>query len=583
LSIGLLATFFSVHLPTSLWGKYERYEGFLTLVNWALLFFLAIQVFDQPKRVRSLQVTMISAALLISLYGLMQYLGYDFITWGTEKFEATRSFSTLGNPVMLAGYLVLILPLAIFQFLEAKKRAQLIFYGVASLAIFFCLVTTFSRGGWVAGLFALLFLFLFLQHSKIFLKKFFVIVFILVVAVALVFIVDSWLVFRSKNRISLVKRVASIQIQKGSLNTRLLTWDVALKMLAKQPLIGSGPDTFHLTFPSLNTLKFASSLGRREQPDNAHNYFLQIGSTLGVIGLFSFLAISILFLFFIKRVVWDVKGELSMAGLAAGGLGYLIYLLSGINEADTGSLFWIFIALLVAQHTKTRSYDLLLLKRFSGQAILITVVLGMVAFWFPVKFFLADVHFLKAQRLMSDFPSFDRIVAHYNSAVSLNPYENFYLLNFGRLYEGVGLQTGNWLFLDKAMDYYLTAQRKNPLDIDAYMFLSNLYLQVAQRFDQKYFNFAERELRQALKIAPYWADAHYMLGIIFFLTDRFEEAKQAFQSVIKIDAADSYAYFYLGRSYEVLQEKEKARLTYESALKLKPNYEEARRALKRLE
>lgn len=120
----LISTIFSVHVPTALFGKYRRYEGFVSLLTYGTLFFLTTQVLTSFTQVRSLMRTALVSAGIISAYGVLQAVGWDFLTWGQLPFDANRAFSTFGNPDLLAGYVALMMPIALVSFVAQDSDPQ---------------------------------------------------------------------------------------------------------------------------------------------------------------------------------------------------------------------------------------------------------------------------------------------------------------------------------------------------------------------------------------------------------------------------------------------------------------------------
>ncbi len=91
---------------------------------------------------------MVVSATIVSFYGLLQYLGYDFFRWAEVPFELNRSFSTFGNPVLLGGYLVIILPIALALFISATKPAEIGCYGMWTALYVPYLALDLTPSGW---------------------------------------------------------------------------------------------------------------------------------------------------------------------------------------------------------------------------------------------------------------------------------------------------------------------------------------------------------------------------------------------------------------------------------------------------
>src|SRR5690606_28998399 len=95
------------------------------------------------------------SSVLVSIFGIVQYLGADFSGWRPVGFEANRAFSTFGNPDFLGGFLIFSVSVALgLALLEQRIVWRLVYwvgFGLNGVA----LVVTFARGAWIGGLIAL--------------------------------------------------------------------------------------------------------------------------------------------------------------------------------------------------------------------------------------------------------------------------------------------------------------------------------------------------------------------------------------------------------------------------------------------
>ena len=146
-SIATVATALSPVKTAALagWGK-------LTL--YLLLFALLARVLRSP-RLRSWLITFyLHVATVVSVYGLRQwFFGADALaTWVDPESplaKTTRVYSYLGNPNLLAGYLLCAVALsfmAMFAWRGWVPKALALTMFVVNTA---CLILTFSRGGWI--------------------------------------------------------------------------------------------------------------------------------------------------------------------------------------------------------------------------------------------------------------------------------------------------------------------------------------------------------------------------------------------------------------------------------------------------
>jgi putative inorganic carbon (HCO3(-)) transporter len=144
-------------------------RGLAKLAVYVISYFLFTGVLEQTRLRRALTIIacLVAGCLLVSLYGLYQYKTgvAPLATWEDPTIEdkATRIYSTLGNPNLLAGYLVPLVPvsfsLAMVAAIQCFKSPQKIwrlasplFFGV-TLIIGAATFLTGSRGGYI-GLFA---------------------------------------------------------------------------------------------------------------------------------------------------------------------------------------------------------------------------------------------------------------------------------------------------------------------------------------------------------------------------------------------------------------------------------------------
>jgi len=94
------------------------------------------------------------------------------------------------------------------------------------------------------------------------------------------------------------------------------------------------------------------------------------------------------------------------------------------------------------------------------------------------------------------------------------------------------------------------------------------YLKNLNKFMEKGdYESAERECREAIKMNPNSAEAHWYLGSILHVLGRYEEAEKEFREAIKIKPNFSQAHYNLGILLYELGRYEEARMEYEMATK----------------
>ncbi|UCC54094.1 MAG: hypothetical protein JSV68_08995, partial [Anaerolineaceae bacterium] len=105
--IYLVSTAFSVTPVLSWAGSYQRLQGTYTILAYIVIFALLVTTIRTRQQITRLVSVIIVTSIPISLYGMMQRLGLDPISWASQLVQ-TRISSTLGNSIFLAAYLIMV-------------------------------------------------------------------------------------------------------------------------------------------------------------------------------------------------------------------------------------------------------------------------------------------------------------------------------------------------------------------------------------------------------------------------------------------------------------------------------------------
>lgn len=96
----------SINIYVSFAGSYGRYEGFITILNYAVLFFLAVQIITTHESRRRVMISAVMSALAMAIYGIIQRLNLDPYEWG-GVITNERIIATIGQPNFLAAYIAM--------------------------------------------------------------------------------------------------------------------------------------------------------------------------------------------------------------------------------------------------------------------------------------------------------------------------------------------------------------------------------------------------------------------------------------------------------------------------------------------
>ena len=263
--------------------KAAAISGLIKLTLNLLLFLLMARVLRRPRLRTGLVTAYLLTALIVSVYGMRQwFFGAEALaTWvdpTSNLAGTTRVYSYLGNPNLLAGYLVPAVMLsgaAVFAWSRWTPKLLAI---VALLVNTACLVLTFSRGGWlgfVAGGFALLVLLV--QFWSIRFNPFWqrwALPLLMGGSVAFLMLAVSALA-------PLRDRVMSIFAGRSdsSNNFRINVWIAVIDMIKDRPFLGIGPgnDAFNKVYPLYQQPRYTAL--------SAYSVILEIAVEAGLIGL----------------------------------------------------------------------------------------------------------------------------------------------------------------------------------------------------------------------------------------------------------------------------------------------------------
>ncbi|MDR3120455.1 MAG: O-antigen ligase family protein [Clostridiales bacterium] len=126
---------------------------YLTAILFAAL--IANAFCDRARLLLLIRV-IVFATVAVALYGVWQYLRGIPIdvtqtdqTTGGASLAMGRADSTLGNPNVLASWLILVIPFSVSLFFTAKGFRKKLLLFLAALLMLACLFLTQSRSGWI--------------------------------------------------------------------------------------------------------------------------------------------------------------------------------------------------------------------------------------------------------------------------------------------------------------------------------------------------------------------------------------------------------------------------------------------------
>jgi len=592
-----LTTVTSTHWPTALFGKPRRYEGLLSFVNYAVIYFLVLQFADQASRVRRLAQSLFWGSVVVAVYGVLQFAGLEFVNWGALPFETNRAFSTYGNPDLLGGFLIFSVTVALgLALLEQRLAWRLVYwagFGLNGLA----LIVAFTRGAWIGGAVSLALLGVIAWRQRVPMRRIDWAPAGVSIAVAVGVV---WRSLSNPNEVmNFGKRLASIfQFGGGSGQTRTEIWQAAVAAIKERPVLGWGADTFRLVFPKFKPVEYVRDAGGASVADNVHDYPLQLASGIGIPGALMFYGIFAWAGVRSFRTVFRRSSDptrIIFGAFWAAAAGYLVQLLFGLSVTGAAFLLWVALAVVLAPTARLVEVRAPRWGTVAGLVVLAVVALGV---GYQGVFILADNAYLRAQTA----PSLTERTAGALRAVKLNPLNTLYRGNVGlaylaevRAYLQAGTQaqqngedTAQYAAAVKQRFADAEAALKDaiafvPDEYDNYVALADLYNVGGASLDKSLYQRAIAVAKQGLAVEPFGTAIRVQLAQSLLATGKVAEAVKTLEYTVSIDPTGANAALMLAQAYQRQGKTSEALVVLKAVDALAPGQPGVREAILQLE
>lgn len=429
LASAVVSTILATSTNVAIFGTYTRYDGLLTILTYAALFWLSIQSLSGPDEARALLRTLLAGGYVVAALAVIQAVdGY------LEQDKLVAAYGTLGNPNVLGAFLAMLCPLAYGELVAARSWASRILAANAGVLLLTALLLTFSRSAWLGTGVAFIAVLAGERRAgaRVAVAGAGLLV-ILAIAVPASSLagpgVEGAIVARARSALDLSSWQSS----------RLHIWQDSLSLIASRPVFGYGPDNVGLVFPRFQTGDWVPLPGSVSQRlDKTHAETLQVAATQGLVGLAAYAWILVAFI----RTFWKGRQNAMALPIFAGWLGYEVTLQLNFSAPAAAMPFWIFAAAAILSWSPTvRATSIPLRRRrlaVGGGAAAIAASLLVAVGWIVVPY-AADAQLLLA--VDSDFSGNpNQAVAPAMQARRLWPFESVYAVEVGNL----AFERGDW-------------------------------------------------------------------------------------------------------------------------------------------
>lgn len=568
LATALLSTLFSLVPYTSFWGYYTRFhQGLLTTICYTIIYFAALNWLDRKSTQKLIKIT-VGTAIIICVYGILEHFGIDKNFWRQDV--QNRIFSTLGQPNWLAAYVIPNLFLALYlhqKNLSAKHSWR--FY-LAFAILFAALIFTKSRSGFL-GFFLALFTYWLLHRrsSRTYALSSFLRPYLIGMA-GLILIFGTpftpTLSFVIGNRSSTITPAPTGTVLESggteSGDIRKIVWSGALKLIAKHPLLGTGPETFAYTYywerPQSHNLTSEWDFIYNK----AHNEYLNIAAGTGVLGLIGYLywhyAIFTLSFSKIPTTKKMNQHELDDLRLYYPVVGASVVAFAVTNFFGFSVIPVYFFLVIISALPSTFNTPVSREDPLPAGQIMSFYTLAALSLVIPLRLWLADYYFTRGKAYLDAAQPIPAI-SLFEKSVRLRPGLDLFHSYLGESYAGLAasafvendeaVKAQTQKYLDLALRETEITKKLNPYHLNYFKSRAKTYLTLAL-IDEKYNLLAVSELVRARELAPTDPKLAYNLGLVYTRTHEPNQAIEALKTAISLKPDYPDPYYALALLYE---------------------------------
>lgn len=540
-----ISTFVGVDPYRSFWDNHERMLGLFSVLHYVLFYYIVSATIEKWSEWRWVLRTFSLGAVIVMLVAFLQrYINPDLVL---NQGSAGSVHATLGNPIYLGGYGFFLAFLGILLYTKDKgiNRYWRYWYIFAAIMGLFGIYAAGQRGpflGLAAGAVIGVYVYVYLYQEKEWLKKF-----AIYGTLAGLVIVGGLFYYRKTNfvkNIPIVGATVNIDPDKGTLETRLLSWGAALQATQDRPVFGWGPRNFYYGFNQYYPAEILSHGYGETWFDNAHNIVMETLATRGIFGILTYFAL------FVSVIIAVVKGYRNgnlnaheVALISAFTVGHFVHNVL-VFEDPTSYLYFLF-SLAYVNQRGTRDRKRVEVENNSGLSYGLAGTVTAVALFLvymtniqPAKANTSSLNTLKAiKRGRGGLKSYEKtlnIPSPHQDVIKTDLAQA--VLRVVPKYQKADKPKAILPLVEKAYSDMEEVIQLHPREIRAYMKKSRLAQSLAQiKQDQSYMKEAEKALETALTHSPKRQQLQFMLSNLKLRLSKTEEAKQ-----LLVDARDNY-------------------------------------------
>ena len=553
-----LTTITSILPYPSFWGSLERMGGLWTFWHYFLFFIILTSIFTKREHWERLFDISIFVGVLSAFYGFGQKTDIDlFVGSGGRE----RIFGTLGNAALFAGYQLFSVFLSLISYFNPKnnynrKAFYLSAFSITSIAV----LMTAVRGsvlGYAVGI--TVFAFLWMRYKRSRIGK---IAFKTFVGLAFLFIVFSSLFSDSSfvQSSRYLSRITDLSFSSPTVRTRFWAWQAGFRGWSESPktiILGWGPENFNIPFSKYFNPKFFSGSGAETLFDRAHNMFVEILVTMGIVGFLAYIGIFVSLFSCLRRLMKSNELIIYGIGLTSGLIAYIIHN-SFIFDTSASFIVFFTIAGFVSyvssdQTNQERIIKPIITNKFFVNIIAIVLVVFVSVLIYKTNILPAKANYATTRAIVRGWASdFNGALIKYKESLSYNvPGKYEYRHRFAQYLVGGGGPSVKEKVVRDAYEYAITEVDKNikenPVDYLPYLYDSRLNIILGKDDpDSLYNDKALSYSMKALELSPTFIRTYYEIAQAYLNKNDYPKAIEYFQRAVVLNPETGISYWYLG-------------------------------------
>lgn len=567
----------SIQIYDSFWGFLERMGGFWSFIHYFVYFVILISIFRTKEDwLRLLDVALV-VGLLSDFYGFGQKTDIKFFVGSGNR---ARIFGTIGNAALFSGYELIIVFLSLmFFFKEGNSQFKKILYGTVFFLSSIAVLMTAVRGsvlGLAVGLFVFITLYVFVSKSRKARTYFlYLVVLVILLFAASQFFRDSDLIKNSKY----LSRITDLSLKSYTVQTRLWAWEAGIRGWKESPktiLLGWGPENFNIPFSKNFNPNFYAGPGSETLFDRAHNMFVEVLVTMGILG---FLAYVSLFYFSLKNL-WNKfsesgqgKSSIFYLGLISLVVAYVVHNFFFFDTSANFILFFTvfgFINFVCYTPSEISRNDKKISRLSNLQIASIAILLIPVGYLIYLTNIVPSLANYATTRGIVRSWQGDYVGAVEKFKESL-AYQTFGAYEYRHRYAQLVFENYSKLkdpkYIIYAIDEVKKSAENRPNDYLPNLYLSRLNILLGKDDASSPYNdtalvYAEK----AIKLSPTFVRAYHETGQVYLNKKQYEKAALEFQKAAELNPDVGVSFWYWGMVELQLQNFDKAAEIFEKAL-----------------